>query len=77
MAHVKVCSELIAQLVFGYADNLVRITSLAGYDQDTGVLTFNIEGPDVPDAREVDCIITVQQNRAGDRLRHQTFPVKS
>ncbi|HDZ38801.1 MAG TPA: hypothetical protein ENH62_11015 [Marinobacter sp.] len=55
MALVRVSEELLRQVLFG--DALCKITDAFGVDSE-GNFTFEIEGPDVPDSKEVTAVIT-------------------
>lgn len=72
MAKVQVSLELIEDLLFRYADNQVHIRK-ASIETETRHLVLEIEGADVPDAPTARVTVTVQQNRAGEKLHRMTF----
>ena len=74
MAKVSVTAEFLATMVFGAAPNPVEIRN-AFYDQELGLVVFEVEGEDVPESEQVRAVISVECNRAGDSLRRMTFEV--
>lgn len=72
MPKIHVSTELVADLLFGYANSAVSIDD-AKYDANTRSFAFDISGPDVPEAEVVTGLCSVQTNRCGERLHTLEF----
>ncbi len=73
MARLEVSTTIIEDFLFGIAKHPVRVTD-ARWDPIEQKIAFEIEGIDIPaDATHVQALITLQQNRAGQRLHEMTF----
>ena len=59
MALLQVSAILIDEALFhGVAAHIVGVVA---YDPQAGVVTFRIEGGDVPDCEEVTCTLTIHE----------------
>ena len=72
MAKVMVAGEVVSEMLFGYANFRVDVNG-GHYDHIRDVFVFDISGPDVPDADDVACDFSVNQNRRGERFHKQEF----
>ena len=59
MAKVRVSVAMLEEFLFEGSKGLVIITNVS-FDQQEQYIVFNIEGPAVPDVKEVRCEITQQ-----------------
>lgn len=71
-AGVKVSSQFLAERLFGFSDSPVVVGRIE-YDRLYETVTMEISGPDVPDCDQVRAVITLQQNRAGEKLYSVKF----
>ncbi len=71
MAKIKVSKHIIEEMVFGYTDNPIFLN----FCEDKGEsLEFDISGKDVPEgAIEVEALMNLQRNRAGQQLLSMRF----
>lgn len=72
MAKIRIVPEILSDRLFGGSEYPVKIMA-ARFDPFTEVVELMIEGPDIPDADEVRAIITVTQNRVGERIHTIKF----
>jgi hypothetical protein len=72
MARIKITPEFISDQVFGGTQAPVEIRGTT-FDPIMRVLVLDIAGPDVPECDEVRAEVTLQQNRAGERLHTVVF----
>lgn len=78
MARVKFHADSTADFLFRWTKKPVKITGVTFTKTDEGwfgggILTFEIEGDDVPNVPEVQAMITVEGNRAGELLHVMRF----
>lgn len=71
MAKIRFTTELVEEMLFGYAEHAVRIVDARC--NDDGTFEFSIEGLDVPEATEVRGELTVRHNRARERFHTLVF----
>lgn len=72
MAKIKCANVFVSDMLFAYADKPVRITG-AVWDEAAQVIILEIEGEDVPDAPAVQAVLSVETNRARERLHRMRF----
>lgn len=72
MAQVSIHKALLQDMLFGFTPNPVEIRN-SHFDYRNDCVVFEIAGPDVPDKPEATVTVTLETNRAGDKLRKMTF----